>query len=140
MARRADITGIEDVPAPPAAKFSNTPEGDVNQPDKVKEAQAIAGELQWLCGRRRPELTYGVNLMAQAITTAPDEALERGYQLIRFLRKHPTGGLVFPKGIPVLLELAQPGPRQPWRALQMRVSPQMDLAPSRQCRFTSTEP
>ena len=64
LARRAEITGIEDVPAPPAAKFSNNLEGDVNQPDKVKEAQAIAGELQWLCGRCRPELTYGVNLMA----------------------------------------------------------------------------
>ena len=102
LLRRKDVVGIEDVPAPPAAKFaaSTSSGAQAEDRDKVREAQAIAGELQWLCGRCRPELTYGVNLMAQAISRAPDEALERGYQLIRFLRKYPTGGLFFPKDVP----------------------------------------
>ena len=38
--------------------------------------------------------------MAQAISRSPDEALERGHQLIRFLRGYPTGGLFFPKDVP----------------------------------------
>ena len=103
LERRSDVVGSEDVPAPPAVKFPAAVEDQPHQPAKVREAQAIAGELQWLCGRCRPELTYGVNLMAQAISRSPDEALERGHQLIRFLRKHPTGGLVFPKDIPVFV-------------------------------------
>ena len=103
LERRNDVVGSEDVPAPPAAKFPAAIEDQPHQPAKVKVAQAIAGELQWLCGRRRPELTYGVNLMAQAISRSSDEALERGHQLIRFLRKHPTGGLVFPKDTPVFV-------------------------------------
>ena len=103
LERRSDVVGSEDVPAPPAVKFLAAVEDQPHQPAKVREAQAIAGELQWLCGRCRPELTYGVNLMAQAISRSPDEALERGHQLIRFLRKHPTGGLVFPKDIPVFV-------------------------------------
>ena len=37
LERRADIAGVENVPAPPAAKFANAKESDVNQPDKVKE-------------------------------------------------------------------------------------------------------
>ena len=103
--RRPDIKGLDDVPAPPAAKFSSMASNDhlVEDLDKVREAQAIAGELQWLCGRCRPELTYGVNLMAQAISRDPDEALERGHQLIRFLRKHPTGGLFYAKEIPTFV-------------------------------------
>ena len=103
LGRRADIKGIDDIPAPPASRFAAAEDASGPDPEKVKEAQAIAGELQWLCGRCRPELTYGVNLMAQAISRSPDEALERGYQLIRFLRKHPTGGLYFSKDVPAFV-------------------------------------
>ena len=100
LSRRASVTGQDDVPAPPMAKFAAITPVENQSPDKVREAQAIAGELQWLCGRCRPELTYGVNLMAQAISRSPEEAIERGHQLIKFLRRYPTGGLFFPKEVP----------------------------------------
>ena len=70
----------------------------------IKEAQGIAGELQWLCGRCRPEITYAVNVLSQTISRAPREARERGHHLLRYLRKYPTGGLVFTKDIPVFEE------------------------------------
>ena len=47
--------------------------------------------------------------MAQAISRDPDEALERGYQLVRFVRKYPTGGLFFPKEIPAFAATRTPG-------------------------------
>ena len=105
LSRRKDIVGEDDVPAPPTSKFAAIlpSENKIEGFDKVKEAQAIAGELQWLCGRCRPELTYGVNLMAQAISRDPNEALERGHQLVRFLRKRHTGGLFFSKEVPVFV-------------------------------------
>ena len=49
LARRQDIVGVDDVPAPLATKFANTApwEGQEDGFDKVKEAQAIAGELSY---------------------------------------------------------------------------------------------
>ena len=93
--RHLDVDGYEDVPAPPVTKFDGLPAASFDDGDmlKVKEAQGLAGELQWLCGRCRPEISYAVNIMAQAISRSPMEAVERG----RFGPLSPTLPLCTPQ-------------------------------------------
>eukprot|EP00439_Symbiodinium_sp_Y106_P010491 s11035_g1.t1 len=61
----------------------------------VRAAQVIAGEIQWLAGRCRPELMYATNLLSQAISRCPKEAVYRGGHLVRYLKRYPKGGLVY---------------------------------------------
>eukprot|EP00439_Symbiodinium_sp_Y106_P077568 s5040_g16.t1 len=56
----------------------------------------MAGEIQWLAGRCRPELMYATNLLSQAISRCPKEAVYRGGHLVRYLKRYPKGGLWYP--------------------------------------------
>ena len=133
LERRQAIEGFEDVPAPPAAKFTSAAVDHYEDEDfsKVKEAQAIAGELQWLCGRCRPELTYGVNLMAQAISKAPGSAFSGSTRL---------EGSSTPRRFRLSLALGLPVRHRFWRASLMPALRRMGRDPSKPSRFTWTVP
>lgn len=51
---------------------------DPPMPEKVKMAQALAGELLSLVVRCKPDLAYPVNLMSQCMLRSPVRALEIG--------------------------------------------------------------
>ena len=55
----------------------------------------MAGELQWLAGRCRPEILYAVNLLSQAISKQPKEAVYRGGHLLKYLKRYPEGGIFY---------------------------------------------
>ena len=72
------------------------PEAEVEKAtaEQVKEAQAMCGALLWLSTRTRPELTYGVHIMAKNTTKRPLVALEVGKALMKYLKGN-KGGLVY---------------------------------------------
>ncbi|CAE7492362.1 TY5A, partial [Symbiodinium necroappetens] len=47
--------------------------------DKLRRAQAVAGELLWLATRTRPDLAFGVSRIGQLITRDVDQALRQGH-------------------------------------------------------------
>ena len=96
LARYKDLVGYEDVPAP----VQLSPEDFVIKEsevaaDFVRAAQTMAGELQWLAGRCRPEILYAVNLLSQAISKNPKEAVYRGGHLLKYLKRYPEGGIYY---------------------------------------------
>ena len=98
LARYKDLEGYEEVPAP----VQLAPEDFVLKEkevaaDFVRAAQTMAGELQWLAGRCRPEILYAVNLLSQAISKNPKEAVYRGGHLLKYLRRYPEGGIYYSK-------------------------------------------
>ncbi|OLQ15613.1 Copia protein [Symbiodinium microadriaticum] len=94
LARYKDLEGYEDVPAPVqlAPEDFVLKENEVAA-DFVRAAQTMAGELQWLAGRCRPEILYAVNLLSQAISKNPKEAVYRGGHLLKYLKRYPEGGI-----------------------------------------------
>ena len=96
LARYKDLTGYEEVPAPTqlAAEECEVRE-DESYADFVKAAQTMAGELQWLAGRCRPEILYAVNLLSQCISKNPKEAVFRGAHLLRYLKRFPEAGIFY---------------------------------------------
>ncbi|CAE7283572.1 RE1 [Symbiodinium sp. CCMP2592] len=96
LGRYKDLEGFEEVPAPLQLK----PEDFVlkeneTSADFSRAAQVMAGEIQWLAGRCRPELMYATNVLSQAISRAPKEAVYRGMHLVKYLKRYPSGGLLY---------------------------------------------
>ncbi|OLQ15439.1 Retrovirus-related Pol polyprotein from transposon TNT 1-94 [Symbiodinium microadriaticum] len=94
--RYTNIEGYEEVPAPVQLKSEEFElKSDEQASDYVRAAQVMAGEIQWLAGRCRPELVYATNLLSQAISKCPKEAVYRGGHLLRYLKRYPAGGLKY---------------------------------------------
>ena len=55
----------------------------------TRKCQALCGEMLWLSIRTRPDLSFAVSMMAQCMAARPNEAWERGLQMLKFLRRHP---------------------------------------------------
>ena len=96
LARYKDLDGYEEVPAPTQTTSEDLEIRDEeNFATYVKAAQTMAGELQWLAGRCRPEILYAVNLLSQAISKNPKEAVFRGAHLLRYLKRYPEAGIFY---------------------------------------------
>ena len=96
LARYKDLDGYEEVPAPTQTTAEDFEIRDEeNFATYVKAAQTMAGELQWLAGRCRPEILYAVNLLSQAISKNPKEAVFRGAHLMRYLKRYPEAGIFY---------------------------------------------
>ena len=67
LLERHGVQGVEKTPIP-----SITDEEDEEPIDykEVKAAQQVIGELQWLVGRSRPDLAYGVGVLARLIPSS----------------------------------------------------------------------
>ncbi|CAE7943445.1 unnamed protein product, partial [Symbiodinium sp. KB8] len=79
LERYTNIDGYEEVPAPIQLKPEDFElKSDEQAADYVRAAQVMAGEIQWLAGRCRPELVFATNLLSQAISRSPKEAVYRG--------------------------------------------------------------
>ena len=69
---------------------SATQEGsDEEAPDisVIREAQAAVGELMWISGRSRPDLAYGVSLLARLIHRRPSYACSLANYMFRYINK-----------------------------------------------------
>ena len=54
--------------------------------EKLRCAQALVGELLWLATRTRQDPVHGVSRIGQLITRDVDQAIQRGEDMIRYLR------------------------------------------------------
>ncbi|CAE7580175.1 RE2, partial [Symbiodinium sp. CCMP2456] len=98
LARYKDLDGFEETPAPVQLNAEDfVIKADESTADFVRAAQTMAGELQWLAGRCRPEILYAVNLLSQAISKSPKEAVYRGGHLLRYLKRFPEAGILYKK-------------------------------------------
>ena len=77
----------------PALKLPEAMPLDKQDPQKVRSAQQIAGELLWLSGLTRPEIQFAVGTISRTISINAEEALAMGTQVIKYLRRYPTRGL-----------------------------------------------
>ena len=64
-------------------------------PDSVRQAQSLAGELLGLSVRARPELSFAISRVAQLTTRRPDDALSIGQGILKYLRAYPDAGILF---------------------------------------------
>ena len=77
----------------PALKLPEPDALGKQDPQKVRHAQQIAGELLWLSGLTRPEIQFAVGTISRMISRNADEALAMGEQVIKYLRRFPGRGL-----------------------------------------------
>ena len=57
------------------------PADEAERRELTKRSQCLIGQLLWLAGRTRPDLSYGVSMAAQKIVSSPREALARAEHL-----------------------------------------------------------
>ena len=60
-------------------------EGETPTASAVRSAQQIIGELTWIAGTSRADISYAVNRMSRMVTVMPKYAYACGEQIIRFL-------------------------------------------------------
>ena len=68
---------------------------------KVKEAQKITGELLWLSGKTRPDLSSAVMKMAQNAVKKPKWTVELGKAVLAYLKSSLDYGLHYTCHVPV---------------------------------------
>ena len=96
LGRYGHLEGYEEVPSPVQLSESDFElKPDEKAADLVRTAQCMAGGLQWLAGRCQPEISYAVNMLSQAISKNPKEAVYRGGHLLKYLKRFPDGGIFF---------------------------------------------
>ena len=60
---------------------------------QIREAQSLAGALNWLATRTRGDIAFGVRRMSSMSTLAPQRALALGKKILRYLIATPDVGL-----------------------------------------------
>ncbi|CAE7222563.1 RE1 [Symbiodinium sp. CCMP2592] len=89
---RDTVQGVERVPAVKMSECEDPADRD-EQLKLTKRAQSLVGQLLWLSGRTRPDISYAVSVAAQKIVPSPREAVERAEHVIKYLRYAPGIGL-----------------------------------------------
>ena len=90
-------------PSPYMPDFKSLPEVETPTAADVRTAQKIIGELTWIAGRTRPDISFSVNRMSRMTTNMPRFAYACGEQIIRFLlqtrqlRMKYSSEMVFPE-------------------------------------------
>ena len=77
----------------PALRLPEVVPAQAQDPQAVRRAQQIAGELLWLSGLTRPEIQFSVGAISRMISVNAEEALTMRDQVIKYLRRYPTRGL-----------------------------------------------
>ena len=62
------VQGVETHPVP---RFEGEEDEEEKDEESIKQAQTLCGELLWLAGRTRPDLSYGTGLMNRMIHRRP---------------------------------------------------------------------
>ena len=77
----------------PALKMPEVAPVKPQDPQIVRCAQQVAGELLWLSGLTRPEIQFSVGALSRMIAVNAEEALSMGDQVLKYLRRYPARGL-----------------------------------------------
>ena len=86
-----DVQGSAEVPC----LKEEDPEPENPDPTQLKRAQALAGALQWLTTRTRPDICFAVNKTAQLMSKFPVYATKYAQNILRYLRGTKMLGLRF---------------------------------------------
>ena len=79
----------------PESFASNTPaESQSVSKDQVQAAQQVAGALNWLATRTRPDIAYGVNRCSSCMTSDPERCISMAKRLLRYLKGTLDYGLI----------------------------------------------
>ena len=78
-----------------AIRVPEEPQSEEVTADAVKRAQGLTGELQWLAGKTRPDITCAVTKMAQNTTKKPEWACRLGEAILHYLNGTVDAGLVY---------------------------------------------
>ena len=97
LLKRHDVQGSAKSPCASWAPEYDDAESreDSVDPEAVKAAQSLTGELLWLSVRARPELSFPVSRMAQLTTKRPKDVLGIGQGVLRFLKAFPAQCIVY---------------------------------------------
>ena len=74
------------------------PEEDEPSPNDVHKAQRLAGGLNWLATRTRPDISFVVSQLASAATRAPLRAIALGKRCLRYLARTRDHGIHMSSG------------------------------------------
>eukprot|EP00435_Cladocopium_sp_Y103_P068747 s75_g32.t1 len=80
--QKYNINSSENTPVP---KFEDKDDEQEPSISIIKEAQALCGEVLWLAGRTRPDVSYGVGLMSRLIHRRPTLVVQIGHHMLRYL-------------------------------------------------------
>ena len=69
------------------------PAEEAPNPKRLKEAQTIAGALQWVTTRSRPDIAFAVNKVAQLMSRFPEYSKRYAENILRYLRRTQNLGL-----------------------------------------------
>ena len=94
MMKRRQVTGVAKFPLP---AISDEEDEFPIDPDAVKRAQGIVGELNWLTTRSRPDLAFSVGLVARLIHRRPHYVLELCEHLMKYVNYTRDLALVYVK-------------------------------------------
>ena len=86
-----DVQGTAEVPC----LKEEDPEPENPDPVQLRRAQALAGALQWLTTRTRPDICFAVNQTAQLMSKFPAYATKYAQNILRYLRGTQSLGLRF---------------------------------------------
>ena len=80
---RREISGEELTPVPKVEDADDEKEVDISV---IREAQGLVGELMWISGRSRPDLSYGVSLM-RLIHRRPAYVCTLAHHMLRYVNR-----------------------------------------------------
>ena len=92
LGRHEEVSGRVSTPIVP--EKLDSPVSEFGQ-ERVREAQALVGELTWLATKTRLDLAYSVNRAAQLVAKDPSKSVELCLHMIRYLRERPKWGLYY---------------------------------------------
>eukprot|EP00435_Cladocopium_sp_Y103_P022093 s4393_g5.t1 len=88
--KKYDLEGEEGHPVP---KVEDEPDETEQSAEDIKKAQMICGEVQWVAGRTRPDISYGAGLMARLIHRRPAFVIKVGMRMLKYLGRTKERGL-----------------------------------------------
>ena len=86
---------VEGLSSVPCQKEVSPVDVSGTRAELTRQAQCITGQLLWLSGRTRPDISFAVSCMGQGIVHDPLETIARGFHLIKFLRQSPEVALAY---------------------------------------------
>ena len=81
---------VQGVEAQPVPRIEGEEDEENHEEESIKQAQTLCGELLWLAGRTRPDLSYGTGLMSRMIHRRPKMVIRVAHQMLRYLNNTPS--------------------------------------------------
>eukprot|EP00434_Breviolum_minutum_P014564 symbB.v1.2.012841.t1/scaffold887.1/size155094/8 len=92
LLRRRQVEGTEECPCP---KVDDQEDEENDDGRILREAQTITGELMWLSGRSRPDISYVVGLMSRLLHRRPGYVCSIGRHVLKYLNGTKSFGLEY---------------------------------------------